>query len=295
MLFEEPVPVRIDAPIAMAVARPPVSGEEFVADAAQARDEGTALHDDRTVEPTTFDEFGAGWSAIDDVAANQAPTTANPERRTEHWMPMSSGIERLWPPLEGVVAEFVEALELLDHAEVAMASVANVRALDTGRDAVFDDFPHAASTVDLPPAVLAQAAVRPPAPTEPHAPAPQAAVPPVAVQLPVEPVSSEQPPPSATVDAPKSEWVELIDSLRQDIERMRSTPPQPAPSRAPQPVAVAPGDLVSAHKPTRRVKAAHPIQDEWGFFDPEQCGFAALLAKLDEMTESCEETDTYAN
>jgi len=26
-----------------------------------------------------------------------------------------------------------------------------------------------------------------------------------------------------------------------------------------------------------------PIQDEWGFFDPEQCGFAALLAKLDEV------------
>ena len=28
-----------------------------------------------------------------------------------------------------------------------------------------------------------------------------------------------------------------------------------------------------------------PVQDEWGFFDPEQCGFAALLAKLDEITE----------
>jgi hypothetical protein len=26
-------------------------------------------------------------------------------------------------------------------------------------------------------------------------------------------------------------------------------------------------------------------QDEWGFFDPEQCGFAALLAKLDQMTK----------
>jgi hypothetical protein len=29
-----------------------------------------------------------------------------------------------------------------------------------------------------------------------------------------------------------------------------------------------------------------PVQDEWGFFDPEQCGFAALLAKLDEVTKA---------
>ena len=28
-----------------------------------------------------------------------------------------------------------------------------------------------------------------------------------------------------------------------------------------------------------------PIQDEWGFFDPSQCGFSALIAKLDEIAE----------
>jgi hypothetical protein len=28
-----------------------------------------------------------------------------------------------------------------------------------------------------------------------------------------------------------------------------------------------------------------PIQDEWGFFDPEQCGFAALLA-MDEIIDT---------
>jgi hypothetical protein len=33
------------------------------------------------------------------------------------------------------------------------------------------------------------------------------------------------------------------------------------------------------------VKKAKPMQDEWGFFDPEQCGFSTLLAKLDEITE----------
>jgi hypothetical protein len=26
---------------------------------------------------------------------------------------------------------------------------------------------------------------------------------------------------------------------------------------------------------------AKPAQDEWGFFDPDQCGFRALLARLD--------------
>jgi hypothetical protein len=34
-----------------------------------------------------------------------------------------------------------------------------------------------------------------------------------------------------------------------------------------------------------------PVQDEWGFFDPDQCGFAALLAKLDEITEQHDADD----
>jgi hypothetical protein len=33
-------------------------------------------------------------------------------------------------------------------------------------------------------------------------------------------------------------------------------------------------------------KKQKPVQDEWGFFDPEQCGFPALLAKLDEIARS---------
>ena len=61
------------------------------------------------------------------------------------------------------------------------------------------------------------------------------------------------------------EWVELVASLRQDLERRRtqkSTPQKPAVSG----------------------KKAKPAQDEWGLFDPEQCGFSALLKKLDEIT-----------
>ena len=45
--------------------------------------------------------------------------------------------------------------------------------------------------------------------------------------------------------------------------------------------------VLAAHTPSPRAQARQkPIQDEWGFFDPEQCGFAALLAKLDEILET---------
>ena len=41
-------------------------------------------------------------------------------------------------------------------------------------------------------------------------------------------------------------------------------------------------------KATRAPRPQPPVQDEWGVFDPEQCGFAALLAKLDEVAEEDE-------
>jgi hypothetical protein len=70
----------------------------------------------------------------------------------------------------------------------------------------------------------------------------------------------------------EQEWVALVESLRHDVERIRTEradqpAPKPAPARSPRP------------------KKAKPVQDEWGLFDPEQCGFAALLAKLEEVTE----------
>jgi len=100
----------------------------------------------------------------------------------------------------------------------------------------------------------------------------------------------------------RPEWSELVASLRKDIERRRVEPPQekpkprpnaveavaPAPAPAPVPVSAS----VQVPAPVmRRSRRSKPIQDEWGFFDPEQCGFAALLAKLDEITEGAEETD----
>jgi hypothetical protein len=80
--------------------------------------------------------------------------------------------------------------------------------------------------------------------------------------------------PAAPPQAPKAEhpeWTELIASLRQDMERRREAV-EPTP--------------ITRVVPRRKAK---PVQDEWGFFDPQQCGFAALLAKLDEITEANEE------
>jgi hypothetical protein len=39
----------------------------------------------------------------------------------------------------------------------------------------------------------------------------------------------------------------------------------------------------------RGQRKGRPVQDEWGIFDPEQCGFAALIAKLDEIIENTDD------
>jgi hypothetical protein len=86
------------------------------------------------------------------------------------------------------------------------------------------------------------------------------------VDLSVEIDSAPAPP-----KAEHPEWTELIASLRQDMERRRdAVEPPPTPRVVPR-------------------RKAKPVQDEWGFFDPEQCGFAALLAKLDEITDVSDE------
>jgi hypothetical protein len=92
----------------------------------------------------------------------------------------------------------------------------------------------------------------------------------------------------AEVPAPRAEqpdWIELVASLRQDLERRRTEPAL----AAADPIAARPSDGARAEalvkKPRPAAKKAKPVQDEWGFFDPEQCGFSTLLAKLDEITE----------
>lgn len=86
--------------------------------------------------------------------------------------------------------------------------------------------------------------------------------------------------------AEQPDWIELVASLRQDLERRRLE----VPSTAADPLAARPSDGAQAAvhqigKKPRPAKKVKPVQDEWGFFDPEQCGFSTLLAKLDEITE----------
>jgi len=49
-----------------------------------------------------------------------------------------------------------------------------------------------------------------------------------------------------------------------------------------QQVIAPPVNMVTPRRPKRRRKA-EPVRDEWGFFDPNQCGFSALIARLDEI------------
>lgn len=42
--------------------------------------------------------------------------------------------------------------------------------------------------------------------------------------------------------------------------------------------------------PRQRSTVPKPVQDEWGFFDPDQCGFRALLARLDAIAGTDEQS-----
>lgn len=84
---------------------------------------------------------------------------------------------------------------------------------------------------------------------------------------------------------PAQEWVDIIEALRRDAEQIPTRRTSTA-AAAPAPAPPAPAD--AGAQPMKRKKkrhAAQPAQDEWGFFDPDRCGFAALLEKLEEITE----------
>jgi hypothetical protein len=83
------------------------------------------------------------------------------------------------------------------------------------------------------------------------------------------------------------DWIELVASLRQDLERRRIDQAPPTVERivARPSEGAEPARPYLAKKQAVPVKKARPVQDEWGFFDPEQCGFSTLLAKLDEITD----------
>jgi hypothetical protein len=105
---------------------------------------------------------------------------------------------------------------------------------------------------------------------------------------PKNPEPEVQPAPAPTATRSEREWVALIESLRHDVERLRNERAEKPAKKTAAPRA-AKADAVrperEKEKEKEKEKKTKPIQDEWGFFDPEQCGFAALLAKLDEVTD----------
>ena len=95
--------------------------------------------------------------------------------------------------------------------------------------------------------------------------------------LAAKPAGSDQPatPKAESAGEPdETDWLDVVEALRRDVERLDTAPA--ASTRQGRPVKKLP--------PARRPGKGKPVQDEWGFFDPEQCGFAALLAKLEEVT-----------
>jgi hypothetical protein len=81
-----------------------------------------------------------------------------------------------------------------------------------------------------------------------------------------------------------------VDAFVAAVAESSSTRPAvERPSREPQ-ASVAATVVMPARRHAaadRRIAATRtkPAQDEWGFFDPDQAGFAALLAKLEEMVD----------
>jgi hypothetical protein len=97
-------------------------------------------------------------------------------------------------------------------------------------------------------------------------------------------VPAVEPLPAPPPDLPE-DMLEMLTGIQREIELLRSA--QATRPRGTSPASSSP----AAQTPKRKKKAAanlQNVQDEWGFFDPEQAGFAALLAKLEEISQSKE-------
>jgi hypothetical protein len=123
--------------------------------------------------------------------------------------------------------------------------------------------------------------------------------------------------------AMETDWADLLSAMRRDIEQARhlldpvlvvehgteeaaatsASAPPPSPNAPAAPAAsvttTAPAEratpettvaasadgetATAAAKPKKRRPKA-PRQDEWGFYDPQQCGLSVLIAKVNEIT-----------
>ena len=156
--------------------------------------------------------------------------------------------------------------------------------------------PKATEPPPLPP-VPVQTVAAPPEPPESLEPLESIAEP-IAERIADPPIAehpitrSPMPITAAAEEPPEVDLSSMLDEtvVRQLSEAIQTVALEPPPSpraatlvprdRHPRPSSPPPASFVAGTKRGER----QPIQDEWGFFDPAQCGFAALLAKLDEIT-----------
>ena len=81
----------------------------------------------------------------------------------------------------------------------------------------------------------------------------------------------------------------MLTAIKRDIQQLRTDHPEAGGEPATQESSETPKKSRSRSAGVKtRKKPKKPMQDEWGFFDPEQCGFAALLTKLDEIADKDE-------
>jgi hypothetical protein len=258
------------APVIEPVAKTFVAPEFFVEETFEPEVEATELE---PVAAVRAEAIAAHASHNEDAAPVEDEwdaADAEPEPAdAEPWL--SSGLNARWgwPVIEGIptdspAAGFARADSLAAAAEPLAAPK---------------------------PAPAAPRAVPPPSPAVVVPRAAPAPLPSIQVprSAPAAAAAAAPRPAGSAAKSTRPDWSELVASLRKDIERRRVEPPQekpkPKPSTTEAAAAPAPAPVM------RRSRKAKPIQDEWGFFDPEQCGFAALLAKLDEITEGAEEPE----
>jgi hypothetical protein len=102
--------------------------------------------------------------------------------------------------------------------------------------------------------------------------------------------------PAATVvvdlEPAAADWLDMLEALRRDIDRLRVGRTEVSVPAAAADAAASEADAASTPaRKKKRKKERPPVQDEWGFFDPQQCGFTALLAKLDEISQANDESE----
>ena len=232
---------------------------------ADAGDESVAIALEQAVWALFADETPAAEPRIEPEVEQPAeqPVSIAAASMTDQWGPPSDKPIRLKPDPTGHDASFHEcAVQELMAALEAMPLAAIEVAWDDERTAPAAEAPE--SIVEPTNWVI----------EDPHGDE---------IDLTTELKAADGQPASTAIAAgSEREWVALIESLRHDVERLRmeraEKPAQKPAQKAAQ----------TAPRAAQAGKKAKPVQDEWGFFDPEQCGFAALLAKLDEVTDTDE-------